>query len=45
MIGNLRYNEREPVALADGVYHLGVPDQANLFANIPYLVVDGGRRF
>lgn len=42
MIGNPRYNETDPVALADGVYHLGVPDQASFFANIPYLVVDGG---
>lgn len=35
------YGEIDPVELAPGVYHLGVKDGQNAWANIPYLVVEG----
>jgi len=37
-----RYDTKKAIEVAEGVYHLGVQDKANSFANIPYLVVDNG---
>jgi len=36
-----RYNSTQANEVAPGVYHLGVQDERNSFANIPYLIVDG----
>lgn len=36
-----RYDATNAIEIADGIYHLGVQDEANSFANIPYLIVDG----
>ncbi len=36
-----RYNPTQANLLAPGVYHLGVQDEKNSFANIPYLIIDG----
>ncbi len=35
------YNDFEPVEVAPGVFHLGVKDNKNSWANIPYLIVEG----
>ncbi len=35
------YNDTDPIEIAPGVWHLGVKDQSNAWANVPYLVVDG----
>jgi flavorubredoxin len=35
------YDDSNPVELAPGVYHLGVQDKQNSWANIPYLIVEG----
>jgi two-component system, cell cycle response regulator len=35
------YDDVSPVELAPGVFHLGVQDKRNSWANIPYLVVEG----
>lgn len=35
------YDDLNPVEVAPGVYHLGVKDEKNSWANIPYLVVEG----
>lgn len=35
------YDDLQPVEVAPGVYHLGVKDEKNSWANIPYLVVEG----
>jgi len=37
----LQYDDLKPVELAPGVFHLGVKDQQNSWANIPYLIVNG----
>lgn len=36
-----RYNDKDPIEIASGIFHLGVQDVPNSFNNIPYLVVDG----
>lgn len=36
-----KYNNTDPIEIAEGVYHLGVQDVPNSFNNIPYLVVNG----
>ncbi len=36
-----RYDKENPVELAPGVFHLGVVDDQNSWANVPYLVVQG----
>jgi len=36
------YNDNDPVEIALGVYHLGVKDTQNAWANVPYLIWDGG---
>jgi flavorubredoxin len=35
------YNSDDPTEIALGVYHLGVKDKVNAWANIPYLIWDG----
>lgn len=35
------YDEKRAVELAEGVYHLGVQDERNVWANVPYLIVSG----
>ncbi len=35
------YDDTQPAEVAPGVFHLGVKDSQNSWANIPYLVVDG----
>jgi flavorubredoxin len=35
------YDDHTPVEVAPGVYHLGVKDEKNSWANIPYLIVEG----
>ncbi len=41
MTNNKEYNDTDPTELAPGVWHLGVKDERNAWANVPYLVVDG----
>ncbi len=36
-----KYDDKVGVEVAEGVYHLGVQDEENIWANIPYLIVDG----
>lgn len=38
----VNYDTKNAIEIASGVFHLGVEDRRNSFANIPYLVVDGG---
>ncbi|MCP4459175.1 MAG: hypothetical protein GY816_14310 [Cytophagales bacterium] len=38
---NQRYNNVDPLEVADGVFHLGVQDEKNTFNNVPYMIVDG----
>lgn len=35
------YDQQNAIDLGNGVFHLGVADRDNSFANIPYLIVDG----
>ncbi len=35
------YDDKHPVELAPGVFHLGVRDHHNAWANVPYLIVEG----
>lgn len=35
------YDDARPVEIAPGVFHLGVKDAANAWANVPYLIVEG----
>ncbi|MBN2797728.1 MAG: hypothetical protein JXX28_01155 [Deltaproteobacteria bacterium] len=36
------YDHEHAVEIAPGIYHLGVQDEENVWANVPYLIVDGG---
>ncbi len=36
------YDDKSPTELAPGVFHLGVQDERNSWANVPYLVTDNG---
>lgn len=38
----IRYNDKEPNHIKDGIYHLGVQDELNTFNNIPYLIIEDG---
>ena len=37
----IRYDSEHAIEIAEGVFHLGVQDEANVWANIPYLIVSG----
>lgn len=39
---DIKYDDVHAIELAPGVHHLGVKDNDNSWANIPYLVVEGG---
>ncbi|MBT3235762.1 MAG: hypothetical protein HN353_07410 [Bdellovibrionales bacterium] len=40
-MNDVKYNNEDPIELAPGVFHLGVSDEKNSFANIPYLITSG----
>jgi two-component system, NtrC family, C4-dicarboxylate transport sensor histidine kinase DctB len=35
------YDDQTAIEVTDGVYHLGVQDEQNVWANIPYLILSG----
>lgn len=37
----INYDAKNAIEIVSGVFHLGVEDKRNSFANIPYLLVDG----